>query len=59
MQFLSLFPNTAKTTYVVKNADLAELGRCLMESVCLLDLLYLRYTCDKFHHCGICITNVR
>ena len=55
MQFLSLFPE--KTKILLKSGEnmpmLSDLEGCLTEFVHFLDLLYLSYAFDKFHHCGI------
>ena len=37
----------------------AELKGCVTWFICFLDLLYVRYSCVKFYHCRICMTDFR
>ena len=37
----------------------AELMGCVTWFIYFLDLLYVWYNCVKFHHCRICVTDVR
>ena len=37
----------------------AELKGCVTWFTYLLDLLWVRYNCAKFHHCRICVTDFR
>ena len=36
-----------------------ELTKWIMWFIYFLYLLWIRHNCAKFHHCGICVTNVR
>ena len=51
---------------IVKAADFNEKMLCQQNSrivsrnlLYLLDRLFVRYNCAKFHHCRICVTNFR
>ena len=35
----------------------AELNGCVTWFIYFVDLLWIRYDCTKFHHCGICATD--
>ena len=37
----------------------AEFKRYLTWFLCILDLLWVRYNCAKFHHCRICVTEFK
>ena len=37
----------------------AELGGCVRWFIYFLDLLWVSYNCEKFHHCKICVTCFR
>ena len=37
----------------------AELSRCVTWLIYFLDLLWVRYNCDQFHHCKICVADFR
>ena len=42
-----------------KNADVSRNQGASTWLINLLDLLWVRYNCAKFHHCRICVTDFR
>ena len=57
IQFVSLFPNITKVAnFWWKMLMSAYLKKWF---VCFLNVLYLRCNYAKFHHCGICITDMK
>ena len=45
--------------FLVKKLVSVELTKWIMWFIYFLYLLWIKYNCAKFHHCGICVTNVR
>ena len=56
MQFTSVFLNIAKfANFRSKNTDVSR-----TQAVCyVIDIFCGSYNCAKFHHCRICVTDVR
>ena len=60
MQSISVFLDIAKfADFQWKNADVSRTQGCVTWFIYFLDLLRVRYNCANFHHCRICVTDLR